>query len=80
LLKSTKYIALLPCLLLLSSPIALAAKNNTKARWFEIEVILFTQLGDKNQLKEQFPESSPLPRQRRVIELLKPFLNQIFVR
>ncbi len=74
-LKSTKYIALLPCLLLLSSPIALAAKNNTKARWFEIEVILFTQLGDKNQLKEQFPESSPLPRQRRVIELLKPFLK-----
>jgi peptidoglycan-binding protein CsiV len=83
LLKPIKYIALLPCFLLLPSTTAFAAKSSVKERWFEVEVILFTQLGDKSVLKEQFPEISTFTdtklqkkiRTKRVIELLKPFLK-----
>jgi hypothetical protein len=54
---------------------ATAAPKNKADRWFEIEVILFSQLGDKKQLKEQFPENSALPRYRKVIDLLGPYLS-----
>jgi len=53
-----------------------SAAGKTKAdRWFEMEVILFSQLGDKAKLKEQFPENTALPNYRRVIDLLGPYLN-----
>ncbi len=54
---------------------AMAAPKNKADRWFEIEVILFSQLGDKKQLKEQFTENSILPRYRKVIDLLGPYLS-----
>jgi len=47
-------------------------------RWFEIEVILFSQLGDKKQLKESFPnqkqQPSALPNYRQVRDLLTPYI------
>ncbi|MEW6983390.1 CsiV family protein [Colwelliaceae bacterium 6471] len=53
-----------------------AAKNQTDdERWFEMEVIIFNQLADKDQLKEAFPDQIPLPKYRRVIDLLSPYLN-----
>ena len=52
-----------------------AASGKNKDRWFEIEVILFSQLGDKSQLKEHFPESSELPKYRRTLDLLADYLN-----
>ncbi len=53
-----------------------SAVGNPKAdRWFEMEVILFSQLGDKAKLKEQFPKNSALPNYKRVIDLLGPYLN-----
>jgi len=60
---------------LIFSEQALAAPKNKADRWFEIEVILFSQLGDKKQLKEQFPESRTLPNYRKVIDLLGPYLS-----
>ena len=52
-----------------------AADNRNADRWFEMEVILFSQLGDKAQLKEQFPENTALPRYKKIIDLLGPYLN-----
>ncbi len=60
---------------LIFSEQALAAPKNKTDRWFEIEVILFSQLGDKKQLKEQFSENSTLPNYRKVIDLLGPYLS-----
>ena len=54
-----------------------AANKNTD-RWFEIEVILFSQLGDKSTLKESFPEAddvTPLPKYQKVVDLLAPYLQ-----
>ncbi len=52
-----------------------AASKKNKDRWFEIEVILFSQLGDKSALKESFPEHSELPKYRRSLDLLANYLN-----
>ncbi|MGB1261465.1 MAG: CsiV family protein [Cognaticolwellia sp.] len=54
---------------------AQAAAQNNNDRWFEVEVILFSQLGDKNQLKEQFPEQVTLPKYQKVEDLLSKYLN-----
>ena len=35
-----------------------AASQKSNDRWFEVEIILFSQLGDKTQLKESFPDTS----------------------
>jgi len=51
----------------------LAQKNDD--RWFEVEVILFSQLGDKSLLTEHFPAQSKLPAYRRVEDLLAEYLN-----
>jgi hypothetical protein len=64
------------CSAVLTFPLSLNAttqKNND--RWFDVEIILFSQLGDKNQLKENFPDSSELPKHRRVEDLLSRYLN-----
>jgi hypothetical protein len=55
-----------------SSSAALKTYENT---WFEIEVILFSQIGDKSRLKEVFPEVSTLPSYPKVIDLLGPYLQ-----
>ncbi len=60
----------------LISPTAWAEKSTVnKERWFEVEVILFNQLGDKSKLKEQFPEQAVLPHYKKVIDILSPFLQ-----
>jgi len=69
-----KHLALLSTALIFSQQISAAGKNKAD-RWFEMEVILFSQLGDKAQLKEQFPDNSPLPQYRKIIDLLGPYLN-----
>ncbi|MBO9492389.1 hypothetical protein J7384_18650 [Endozoicomonas sp. G2_1] len=59
------------------SPNANAAEPK-KERWFEMEVILFSQLNDKSTLKENFPSTEQLSdfnkKYRRVNDLLTPFL------
>ncbi len=54
---------------------ALASSSAKNDRWFEIEVILFEQLGDKTLLKENFPDQVTLPKYRKVIDILSPFLQ-----
>jgi len=44
-------------------------------RWFEVEVILFSQLGDKTKLLENFSGESTLPNYRHVIDLLTPYIH-----
>ena len=77
-LKHLKYFALLPCLTLLANSPALA-QTAKKERWFEVEVILFTQLGDKSILKEHFPDdtisAAASLRRKRFIELLPAFFK-----
>jgi len=53
---------------------AIAAQRKIDKRWFEIEVILFSQLGDKKKLKETFGESTPLPNYK-TFDLLTPYLH-----
>ncbi|WDE01305.1 CsiV family protein [Thalassomonas actiniarum] len=60
---------------ILMSASALAASKGSNQRWFEMEVILFSQLSDKALLKEHFPDSQPLPKYKKVLDLLTPYLN-----
>ncbi len=43
-------------------------------RWFEVEVILFSQLGDKSNDPEIFDGKASLPNYRKVVDLLTPYL------
>lgn len=52
----------------------MAASKKIDQRWFEVEVILFSQLGDKNVLKERFDEKSQLPKYR-TFDLLKDYIQ-----
>lgn len=57
---------------------ALATEPASSERWFEIEVILFKQLGDKSVLKEQFPDDitvTSLPNYPQSFDLLTPYLQ-----
>lgn len=51
-----------------------AASKQVDQRWFEVEVILFSQLGDKKALKERFDERTTLPNYQ-TIDLLKSYLQ-----
>lgn len=56
----------------------LAAQTDKPERWFEIEVVLFKQLGDKKVLKEQFPndvDSTSLPQYKNHFDLLSSYLQ-----
>ena len=56
----------------------LAFEQNSNERWFEVEVILFKQLGDKKLLKEQFPDNvnaSNLPQYSQSFDLLTEYLQ-----
>lgn len=71
-----KFKSFLLCAIAIAFPITVSAaakKNND--RWFEIEIILFSQIGDKSQLKEHFPDTSELPKYRRTLDLLTHYLN-----
>ncbi len=50
-------------------------KEGTKPRWFEIEVILFNQLSNKKQLKENFPEIAKVPKPSKFFDLLTTYLH-----
>ena len=52
-----------------------AASQKSNDRWFEVEIILFSQLGDKTQLKENFPDTTDLPKYRYAEDLLGKYLN-----
>lgn len=52
-----------------------AAFKTYENTWFEIEVILFKQLGDKTQLQEVFPETSTLPQRDSIIDILRPYIT-----
>jgi len=57
---------------------ALATEQESAERWFEIEVILFKQLGDKSTLKERFPDdinANSLPNYPQSFDLLTPYLQ-----
>lgn len=51
------------------------ATSKWSGDWFEIEVILLSQLDDKNKLKEVFTDYSLLPQYEKSIDLLAPYLN-----
>ena len=64
------------CSASLALPLTLnAATQKSDDRWFDVEIILFSQLDDKSQSKESFPELSELPTHRRVEDLLLQYLN-----
>ncbi|MGB2740785.1 MAG: CsiV family protein [Cognaticolwellia sp.] len=64
------------CSAALALPLTLhAATQKSDDRWFDVEIILFSQLGDKSQLKESFPDTSELPKHRRIEDLLRWYLN-----
>lgn len=74
-LFSSLYISLL-CASVSGSVLATQAEK--PERWFEIEVILFKQLGNKETLKEQFPDnisSVSLPQYKKFFDLLTPYLQ-----
>ena len=62
----------LSSLMLNSAP--LAAKQRAE-RWFDIEVILISQLADKSQLKEEFASNITLPKFNKPLDLLSPYLT-----
>ena len=60
-----------------------AEKPEKPERWFEVEVILFKQLGNKAELKEQFPDginASNLPNYRHSYDLLTSYLQPSLTR
>lgn len=64
------------CSASLALPLTLnAATQKSDDRWFDVEIILFSQLDDKSQSKEHFPEVSELPKHHRVEDLLNRYLN-----
>ena len=72
-IKIASITTLLPTLLVcLGANAAVKTYENT---WFEIEVILFSQLGDKSLLQEAFPETSHVPTPTKIIDLLGPYLD-----
>ena len=73
--RSVKFFSslFLPLLCASVSSSVLATQTKKPERWFEIEVILFKQLGDKKVLKEQFPDgvsSTSLPQYKDYFDLL----------
>ncbi|MBA6328569.1 hypothetical protein H4J46_11575 [Colwellia sp. MB02u-6] len=64
------------CFTVLTFPLTLnATTQENNDRWFDVEIILFSQLSDKSQLKENFQNNSELPKHRRVEDLLSRYLK-----
>lgn len=72
-------LALSIAILTMNTKVYAQNQNNVSSeRWFEIEVILFKQLGDKTELKEQFPagiNASNLPKYKESFDLLGEYLQ-----
>jgi len=65
---------------LLTSAVLMMVANQSLAysfvgRWFEVEVILLSQLGDKSNIQEVFETNKVLPKYKRHIELLESYLS-----
>jgi len=61
-----------------TSSSALATQTEKPERWFEIEIILFQQLGNKEDLREEFPDgvsSASLPQYKEHLDLLSSYLH-----
>jgi len=74
--KVSLLVVTLITLITVNTPAQAIAKN--AERWFEIEVMLIEQLGDKSKLKEQFPDNvsaSTLPDYKRSFDLLSAHLQ-----
>jgi hypothetical protein len=69
-----KHLVLVSTAFIFSQQASAIGQENTD-RWFEVEVILFSQLGDKTKLKEQFPEQTVSQKHKKIIDLLGPYLN-----
>lgn len=72
-------LALSIAILTMNTKVYAQNQNNVSSeRWFEIEVILFKQLGDKTELKERFPadiNASNLPKYKKFFDLLGAYLQ-----
>jgi len=51
------------------------ATSKWSGDWFEIEVILLSQLHDKSLLSEAFPDKVPLPNANKTLDLLSAYLT-----
>ena len=54
---------------------AIATTSRWSGDWFEVEVILVQQLGDKSTLNEVFPKARPPHSSRPSLDLLSNYLN-----
>tara|TARA_B110000438_G_scaffold293477_1_gene333400 strand:+ start:7231 stop:8766 length:1536 start_codon:yes stop_codon:yes gene_type:complete len=64
------------CSASLALPLTLhAATQKSNDRWFDVEIIIFSQLDDKSQSKENFPDTSELPNYPRAEDLLRHYIN-----
>lgn len=57
-----------------ASHVEAAQSKKIDKRWFEIEVILFSQIDDKSKLKEQFSAGARLPERTRIVDMLNGYL------
>ncbi|WP_448568433.1 CsiV family protein [Thalassotalea ganghwensis] len=71
-MKIKQAVTLLCCLALGSG---YSANLSANERWFEVEVILLSQLSDKSSLKEEFSDKTALPRVRKPVDLIKQHLH-----
>ncbi|GHE77204.1 CsiV family protein [Thalassotalea profundi] len=71
-MKTKQAVTLLSSLLVSS---AVLAASPDRGRWFDIEVILISQLGDKAKLNEIFADNVKLPSFNNPLDLLTPYLN-----
>ncbi|GLX77289.1 hypothetical protein tinsulaeT_06290 [Thalassotalea insulae] len=61
-------------LLSLTFSVGTFAASKWSGEWFEIEIILISQLHDKSKQAEVFSEYSPLPQYHQSLDLLTPYL------
>jgi len=71
--KRTQLLSLLAAIIATNAPVAQA--DRWSGKWFEVEVILLSQLADKSSIREHFDEARPLPKYRRFYDLLSPYLQ-----
>lgn len=60
--------------LLVIAPLSVQAFEKAE-RWFDIEVILFSQLAGKSHLNENFDKPKPLPNYKKIHDLLTPYIQ-----
>jgi len=71
-MNKTQSLVFIISILLSTSTIA---SSKWSGDWFEIEVILLTQLDDKSTLTEIFPDVAPLTQHKKTLDLLAKYLQ-----